>query len=444
MHINLIGGGLAGSLMAVYLGRQGHQTDVFERRPDMRAQRVDRGRSINLALSARGLKSLEETGLKEAILQLAIPMYGRVIHSPEGKLSFQPYSSDGKECIYSVSRADLNMQLMDAAEQYEGVRFHFRQACEDLVFPGAEVKMRNLETQEVFTAPGEISLATDGAFSAARYDLQKTPRFNFSQDYLEYGYKELTIPAGSGGAFQMEKHALHIWPRETFMLIALPNPDGSFTCTLFLAYEGAKSFAGLSDEAAVSAFFRTEFPDAEALIPNLTAEFFENPTGSLVTMRCFPWVFGDKLALMGDAAHAIVPFFGQGMNAAFEDCSAMNDCLKQYPGDLRSAFDAYQRQRKPHADAIAQMALENFIEMRDKVGDADFLFRKQVERILGRNFPQFRSRYELVSFTTLPYAEALRRGEINDRILDTLTRSLKNPEEVDLELAKALIEKELG
>ncbi|MEZ4826315.1 MAG: NAD(P)/FAD-dependent oxidoreductase [Bacteroidia bacterium] len=442
--VNIAGAGLAGSLMAVYLAQKGLSVNVYERRPDMRISGAQGGRSINLALSVRGIHALKETGMEAAVMKMAIPMYGRMIHDETGDQTFQPYSRDRKSCIYSVSRGDLNMSLMSMAESHPNVHFHFNKQCDTMDFDTGELVLKDLQSGEKVTAPGAVTLACDGAFSAVRYDMQKTPRFDFSQSYLAHGYKELTIPPGPGGSFLLEKHALHIWPRGNYMMIALPNPDGSFTCTLFFPFEGENSFAGLTTPGEVEAFFVKNFPDAVPLMPDLLEDFFRNPTSSLVTIRCFPWVWKDKVALIGDAAHAIVPFFGQGMNAAFEDCTVMNECIDRYGSDWEEVFAVYQRERKDNADAIAKMALENFVEMRDTVADDRFLFLKKVEHLLGQHFVPYYSRYELVSFSRVPYADAYRRGQINQEILEILTRDLTNIDEIDYKLAETLINERLG
>ncbi|MDX2246589.1 MAG: NAD(P)/FAD-dependent oxidoreductase [Bacteroidia bacterium] len=442
--INLAGAGLAGSLMAVYLAQKGYAVNVYERRPDMRKVEGDQGRSINLALSVRGIQALRETGMEEHVMKMAIPMYGRMIHDENGLQTFQAYSRDRKSCIYSISRAELNKSLMTMAESFEGIRFHFNKACEEMDFSSGKLVVKDTISGEKSVAPGTITLACDGAFSAIRYDMQKTPRFDFSQTYLAHGYKELTIPPGAGGTFLLEKHALHIWPRGHFMMIALPNPDGSFTCTLFFPFEGEKSFANLSTTEAVHTFFSEYFPDTLPLIPDLLNDFFANPTSSLVTIRCYPWIWEDKVALIGDAAHAIVPFFGQGMNAAFEDCTVLNQCMEEHGSDWGKIFAEYQQLRKNNAEAIANMALENFVEMRDTVADERFLFRKKVEHLLGQKFGPYFSRYELVSFSRIPYEEAYRRGLINQAILDELTDGRSDLAEIDFEKAETLINERLG
>jgi kynurenine 3-monooxygenase len=442
--INIIGAGLAGSLMAVLLAKKGFRVNVYERRPDMRKAKIGGGRSINLALSARGIHALEEAGLKEEIMKLAIPMPGRMIHPVQGGEEFQPYSKDPSNHINSVSRAELNKKLMDRAEVLEKVDFFFNHRCLEMDFESGKVLMKNEENGETFELEGKTTIAADGAFSAVRYAMQKTPRFNFSQSYLDHGYKELEIPPTADGGFRMEPKALHIWPRDEFMMIALPNLDGSFTCTLFMAYEGKNSFANLQSKEEVTAFFNTQFPDAVPLMPNLLDDFFTNPTSSLVTVRCYPWAYGDKVALIGDASHAIVPFFGQGMNAAFEDCSVMSECIDQAEGDWAKAFDAYQKSRKANADAIATMALENYIEMRDHVNDEEFVFQKKVEHHLERHTDLYQSRYEMVSFSRIPYAEAYRRGELNKQILGRITDGIDQAAEIDMERAERIIQEVMG
>jgi kynurenine 3-monooxygenase len=441
---NLLGAGLAGSLMSVYLAQQGYPVKVFERRPDMREGSSAGGRSINLALSARGIRALRETNMLDEIMPLAIPMYGRMMHSLDGKLTFQPYSHDPEECIYSISRAELNMRLMNRAESLRTVDFRFEVRSEDLDLRTGEVHLRDEKSGERFIAPGARSIASDGAFSGVRYAMQKMSRFDFSQQYLDHGYKELTIPPNAEGDFAMEPHALHIWPRGEYMMIALPNPDRSFTCTLFFPFEGPTSFASLDDEPKVMAFFQEQFGDAVPLMPTLLEDYFTNPTSSLVTIRCWPWCLHDQVALLGDSAHAIVPFFGQGMNAAFEDCTVMAQMVEQHGPDWKRVFEAYQQERKANADAIADMALENYIEMRDKVADQQFLFRKAVEHHLEQHLDSYRSRYEWVSFSTIPYAEAYRRGEINQQILQELTRGIERPEAVDVQQAERLVAAQYG
>lgn len=422
-RFTIFGAGLAGSLMAVYLARAGHEVELYERRPDPRRAGSERGRSINLALSVRGIEALRGVGLADEILAAAIPMRGRMIHDPRGGLAYQPYSKDGRQAINSVSRAGLNRMLIDAAARLPNVRLHFGARCRWVDFESNRAEVTDLETgatRTVQCAPHVIG--ADGAFSGVRWSMQVRDRFQYSQQYLEHGYKELTIPPaeapGGGPAWRMEKHALHIWPRGSFMMIALPNPDGSFTVTLFWPFDGPNSFEALRDERDITRYFEAHFPDALPLIPDLAREFRHNPTGSLVTVKCAPWSVGGRATLIGDAAHAIVPFFGQGMNASFEDCACLAGCIERSPRDIAAAFAEYERRRKPNADAIADLAYNNFIEMRDKVASPLFRAKKHAEHALERLLPGiYRSLYEMVSFSTIPYAEARDRAARQGRIV---------------------------
>ncbi len=431
----IIGAGLVGSLQALFMAKRGYKVDVYERRPDMRKLNLGGGRSINLALSDRGLKALKAVGLQSAISQMAIPMHGRLIHMADGTIGgLQPYGEQG-QYINSISRGGLNELLMTEAEKHEHVTFHFDTRSLDIDRDKNEVLLENTETHEQFTTQADVIFATDGAFSAVRGSMVKTDRFDYSQHYLPHGYKELSIPPAEGGGFQLEPNALHIWPRKSFMLIALPNLDGSFTCTLFLAYEGAISFDNLRTEAQVKAFFKEHFADVVPLMPNLVADFFGNPTPSLVTTKCFPWVYGNKIALMGDAAHAIVPFYGQGMNSGFEDCSVLDELATELNEDWPTVLDAYQHSRKPNADGIAELAVRNFVEMRDLVADPFFQLQKQVEKHLHRRHPErYLPLYTMVTFSDLPYAEALRRSQVHDSFFieagqDLMVMVANNPQE---------------
>jgi len=418
-HIAIAGAGLVGSLMAIYLARRGHRVSVFERREDRRRQQVEVGRSINLALSNRGLRALAEVGLSDEIRKNAIAMNGRMMHDAQGKLTFQPYGKAG-QFINSISRGNLNVVLMDEAEKM-GVTFHFSSRIEKVDFGDSALTVTNghKKTTETFDA----IIGADGAFSAVRGSLQITDRFDYSQHYIAHGYKELHIPPGKDNAFQLEKNALHIWPRQSFMLIALPNPDGSFTCTLFYPFDGPHSFDKLQTEKQIDAFLMNTFPDAYALIPNGAALFRQTPASSLVTVRCFPWTKNNTL-LIGDAAHAIVPFFGQGMNAGFEDCRVLNEILANGAG-WHESFNAFQERRKADADAIAQLALDNFIEMRDLVADDRFLLRKKIEAKLHELFPEkWIPLYTMVTFRDdIGYADALAMGNRQKQAMDQVMQS---------------------
>lgn len=442
--IILIGAGLAGSLLAVYLAKRGFKVNVYERRPDMRKTKISAGRSINLALSARGIFALKEVGLYDEIMKIAIPMKGRMIHPVEGATVFQRYGKDDSEVINAVSRGELNMRLMDLAEAHKGVNLFFNQRCTGMDLTTGDALLVDEQTGVTSRVSGQTMIGTDGSASAIRLDMQRHGRFNYSQSFLEHAYKELTIPPGDRGAFRLEKHALHIWPRKTYMLIALPNLDGSFTCTLFYPLSGPHSFETLDTPGKVLAFFREHFPDAIPHMPTLTDDFFANPTGNLVTVKCTPWHVGGKAALLGDAAHAIVPFFGQGMNCAFEDCTDLNRCIEKHDGNWEDVFAEYESLRKTNADAIADLAVENFYEMRDLVTDPRFQLKKKIEHILEEKYPDyFLPKYSMVTFHRMPYAVARRRGQIQEEILDILTTGIHSPEEADLAVARTLLEKRL-
>ncbi len=437
--ITLIGAGLAGSLLSIYLAKRGYRVEIFERRSDMRKEQISAGRSINLALSARGIYALEEIGLAEKILRLAIPMKGRMMHALNGELSFHTYGKNENEVINSISRAELNKTLMDEAER-NSVEIHFTQPCTGMNFDTGELFLRDEIAGTDLALAVKTVIGTDGSASALRHDMMKIGRFNLSQQHIEHGYKELIIPPGPNGEFRMDKNALHIWPRGTYMLIALPNLDGSFTCTLFFPFHGDFSFQALDSEEKVLNFFKTQFPDAVPLMPTLVKDFFANPTGALVTIKCDPWSVGNKALLLGDAAHAIVPFFGQGMNCAFEDCTVLNECIGKFENDCQRLFQEFEKLRRENTDAIADMALENFIEMRDKVADPKFLFRKQVEHALEERFPdRFIPRYSMVSFYLLPYSVALSRGQIQDRILTEICNETTLVEQIDWKKAGNLV-----
>ncbi len=412
--ITIIGGGLAGSLAAIYMAKRGFEVNLFERRPDMRKASVYQGRSINLALSTRGLHALEKIGLDKEILSDAIPMFGRMMHSKTGELSYHPYGKEG-QAINSVSRGRLNQKLIELADEFENINIYFNSRCADVDIDKATATFI-LEDGSTKTVTGTRIIGTDGAFAATRGKLQISDRFNYSQNYLHVGYKELVIPEGENNSFLMEKNALHIWPRGSFMMIALPNPAGDFTCTLFMPFE---LFDGIKSKEEVGNFFREHFSDAVPMMPTLLEDYMANPTSSLVTVRCYPWVKGDKLALAGDAAHAVVPFYGQGMNCSFEDIVVLDNMVEKYGDDWTTIFDEYQKERKPNADAIADLAIQNYYEMSDKVGDKHFLHKKHIEHELTELYPNlFKSQYELTTFSLSPYKYALDQGKKNDALLE--------------------------
>lgn len=415
--VTLVGGGLAGSLMAVYLAKKGYEVNIYERRPDMRNVDIPAGKSINLALSTRGITALAKVGLDKAVLDKAIPMSGRMMHDEQGNLAYQPYGKEG-QAINSVSRAHLNVQLLQLADENEHVHQFFNMKCTKVDLDNSICWFKNEITGETVEVKSDHILGGDGAFSAVRSKMQRTNRFDYSQSYTKSGYKELCIEP-INGEFAMDPNALHIWPRGSFMMIALPNPDKTFTCTLFMPFEGDNSFENLGTDEAVLAFFKEYFADTIPLMPDLLKDFRENPVGSLVTVRCYPWSVG-KATLLGDAAHAVVPFYGQGMNCSFEDCVVMDECLDKY-NSWDDAMQAYQISRKPNADAIADLALQNFIEMRDLVGDEAFLHYKKVEHDICELHPElFKSQYEMVTFSNIPYAEAKDKGARNTKLVNKL------------------------
>jgi kynurenine 3-monooxygenase len=414
-HIAITGAGLVGSLLSIYLAKRGFKVSVFERRPDMRKNLLDRGRSINLALSNRGIRALEEVGLAEELKKVAIPMHGRTMHDRKSQLSYQPYGKEG-QFINSISRSNLNIVLMDKAESLS-VKFYFDQRISSVDFEKTELVFQNPESG-IQNPAFDAIIGADGAFSAVRGAMQITDRFDYAQDYIDHGYKELHIPGDAKGNFRLEKNSLHIWPRESFMLIALPNPDASFTCTLFFPFEGQTSFNALKTKEEVESFLKETFPDAFGLMENPVESFLSSPPSSLVTVKCFPWT-RNKTLVIGDAAHGIVPFFGQGMNAGFEDCRIFNQLLDQ-ASDWKVLFSQFQKQRKPDTDAIADLALDNFIEMRDLVGDPKFLLRKKIEAKLNQLFPdKWIPLYTMVTFRDdIRYSDAYSTGQKQKRIMD--------------------------
>lgn len=486
--VTIIGAGLSGSLLAIYLARRGFAVDVFEARGDMRKEQMSAGRSINMALSDRGIAALREVGMDEYMLREAIPMHGRMIHDAAGKTKLLPYSGRSGEFINSISRGGLNIALMNEAEKYDGVNFHFNMRCDDVDLDSGEVKFKGPASSVSHTAYDTV-IATDGAGSAVRRAMEnQLPEFQISSVFLEHGYKELVIPPVSelniaapdetgDPNFAIEKYALHIWPRRQFMMIALPNLDGSFTCTLFIAHKDGNAngsdgvnnvergernaesknplpagrvsatepaFDQLTDEASVNDFFKREFPDALELMPSLAEDFFSNPTGLLGTVKCWPWNFGGKILLLGDAAHAVVPFYGQGFNCAFEDVRVLagliDKQLSEPPApvgdriDWGEVFTEYGRLRKPNTDAIADMAVENFYEMRDRVADPVFQRKRELETRLEQTFPDYFSKYSMVTFREdMPYSEAKQRGNAQDELLMQICRNDQPSALIDLD-----------
>ncbi|MFN2458715.1 MAG: FAD-dependent oxidoreductase [Chitinophagaceae bacterium] len=422
-EVTVIGGGLVGSLLSIYLAKRGFKVVIYERRGDMRKEMVEAGRSINLALSDRGIKALKEVGIAEEILQIAIPMHGRLIHNTDSSTAFQPYGKQG-QYINSVSRRELNCRLMELAEE-QGVEIFFSHACKSIDWKKNEITFEIPVSYQLSTVNYQLLFAADGAYSAARLShMLQHDRFEYHQYYIDYGYKELSISAGQSREFLLERNALHIWPRRNYMLIALPNSDGSFTGTLFFPFEGELSFEKLTTGNTVIDFFRETFSDVVPLIPDLTHQFFNHPTASLVTVKCFPWIRDDKFCLIGDAAHAIVPFFGQGMNAGFEDCSVLNSLIEKQKENWDEILKEFQQIRKPDADAIADLAVNNFIEMREKTADPKFLLQKKIEAKLHERHPdKWIPAYSQVSFSPhIRYSEALKNSQRQEAIMQQVMK----------------------
>ncbi|NQZ05716.1 MAG: FAD-dependent monooxygenase [Algicola sp.] len=451
-HITVIGAGPVGSLTAIYLAQRGYQVSVFEKRPDMRNSNISAGRSINLALANRGIHPLNEVGLMDKIEKMLIPMNGRMVHDIQGNTNFQAYGQREHEVIYSISRGELNKLLMNEAQATGSVDIHFCEAVTDIDFEQKTVSFTNENSGETTTHPFELLIGADGSGSIVRKAIhQQLGSKEHSEDgpfnrfdQLGHSYKELCIPAGKDKNFLIEKKALHIWPRGEYMLIALPNLDGSFTVTLFLPNEGENSFAELTTEESVTAFFKEQFADALAVIPTLAEDFFANPTGHLATVRCDPWHHANNTLLIGDAAHGIVPFHGQGMNCGFEDAGVLNQILDKFADNehdnWENVFAEYAAERQPNGNAIADLALDNYIEMRSSVADPKYLLKKELAFELEKRHPDhFIPRYSMVMFHLLPYADAQRRGVIQNEILNELTANATEVAEVDMDLADKLI-----
>jgi kynurenine 3-monooxygenase len=421
-QVTIVGAGLVGSLLSIYLAKKGYKINVYERRPDMRKVTMSAGKSINLALSDRGWRGLEGVGIADEIKKIAIPMYGRYIHNKDGSTAFQPYGKDN-QAIYSVSRADINMKLMDLAEKQANVSIHFDKKCTNVNRENVEASFEDNNTHQTTTVKSDLLFGSDGAFAASRLNMQlSSDRFEYNQHYIDCGYKELIIPPGENGKFLMEKNALHIWPRGSFMMIALPNPDGNFTCTLFMPFTGEKSFEKLKIKEQITAFFNEEFADAVPLMPTLIEDFLTNPLSSLVTVKCFPWTFDNKIGLIGDAAHAIVPFYGQGMNCGFEDCVVLNELIEKHNENWDVIMKEYELSRKPDGDAIADLAIANFIEMRDKTADPIFLLQKKIEAKFSAKYPdKWIPLYSMVTYSPhIRYSTAMKEGKKQQAIMDKI------------------------
>lgn len=434
--IHVVGAGLVGSLMSIFLAQKGFDVELIESRPDMRTADISAGRSINLVITSRGIQAAEKVGLKDKVMALTLPIKGRMLHDIKGETTYVPYGQKEGEVIYSISRGLLNKLLLEEADKNESINISFDKPCNGYDIHSNELHFTDKKLKT------DIVIGTDGAFSPMRKSmLDNVMNFNYSQNFLPQGYKELVIPPDENGDYRISKEHLHIWPRGDYMLMALPNLDGSFTCTLFLDFKGVQSFENLQSEDDVLKFFNEVFPDVVPHMPTLAQDFFDNPTGSLITVKCAPWNVGGNACLMGDAAHAIVPFFGQGMNCGFEDCSVLNSMIKENGNDWNQIFTAFQESRKINTDAIADMAIENFIEMRDKTADPKFQLKKEVGFELEKRFPQkFIPRYSMVMFhPEISYSEAQRRSKLQDKILDQLTENITDTQQIDWNKAEKLL-----
>ncbi|MGA9771467.1 MAG: NAD(P)/FAD-dependent oxidoreductase [Blastocatellia bacterium] len=418
-RIIIIGAGLVGSVLAMFLARKGYKVDVYERQPDLREVDTRGGRSINLTLCDRGFKALDEIGVGHIIRAISVPAYGRLIHDVKGEMTLQPYGNNN-EAIHSISRSDLNKALLNFAEQNFDIAFHFNQKCLGVDLDTATVELEHLRSGRITRQKSDRVFGTDGAHSSVRMQMQKRNRFDFCQRYWEQGYKELDVPLSSGG-WTSEKNVLHLWPRGGYMLIGFPNIDGSFTCSLHIPFEGPLSFEAIKTQADLLGLFKSSFPDVIDMIPNIVEDFFRNTPNPMVTIKCSPWTFQDKVSLIGDAAHAIYPSYGQGANAGFEDCATLDECLDAYGEDWKRVLTEYEKRRKPNTDAIADLCVEHFVELRDLVGDSRFLLRKEIERRINLRYPEkYKDLYSMITFTCMPYIEALRIDREQRAILDRL------------------------
>jgi len=443
-NFTIVGAGLVGSLLSIYLSKRGYKITVYERRPDMRKNRMSAGRSINLALSDRGWRGLEGVGIDGEVRKIGIAMKGREIHNLDGKITFQPYGK-GHQANYSVSRGGLNCLLMDLAEK-QGVKFLFNEKCTNVDLKNTICIFENTENKKTTEVKSDRIFGTDGAFSAARNSLKTAiAGFSFSQTDLDHGYKELTITANAKGDFAMDADHLHIWPRGQFMLIALPNLDKTFTCTLFFPFKGEYSFETLDSKEKMLGFFKKMFPDAVELMPTLVEDYFANPASTLPTIHCFPWSYEDKLVLLGDAAHGIVPFYGQGMNCGFEDCVVLNKLMDTHGENWEKIFSEFQSLRKPDGDAIAELAVDNYVEMRDKVADPKFLLQKKIESRFSEKHPdKWTPLYAMVTYRSdMRYSEALTKGKEQEKIMRKImtipgVENKWDSEEIEKEILKMI------
>lgn len=449
--IIVMGAGLGGTTMAILLARRGHQVEVYEGRPDPRrlavaaadgslAGRAAHRPSINITLCPRGLRTLDLIGAGDVVRSMAVPAYGRIVHAADGIRSHQPYGCSN-EALYSILRDKLMTQLLHVAEPYENITFHFNEKCTGVDLATAAVEVKNTVSGVASRVGADRLIAADGAFSAVRWQMQRQNRFNLSQQYLDYGYREMTAPALSSRGWTGERNALHFWPKGRFMLMAAPNVDGSFTVTLYMPIEGDLSLESIRTEDDLLRLFKDFFPDALPELPNLAQEYFSRPYNTLLTIKCSPWIYKDKVALIGDAAHAIVPFYGQGANACFDDCAVLDDCMDRHGDDWGAVFAEYQQIRKPNMDLMADLSIQNLAELQDHVGDPRFQLRKEIERRVHQRYPdQFASLYWKVTFSSMSYVEAVKKDREHRAIIDRIM-STKGIEAMGGDELNALIDR---
>jgi kynurenine 3-monooxygenase len=421
-RIIVAGAGLVGSLLAVYLAKKGYRVDVYDRNPDPRDASSDAraGKAFNLTLCDRGFKALDEVGVGNLIRSISVPAYGRFVHNEQGELAYQPYGNNA-EALYSILRSDMSRAMVEFAAEQPNVEFHFDEKCVGLSLSPLEVEFKHMRTGAQRREKAYLLFGADGAFSGVRTHLQRFHRVSYAQEFLDQGYKELNVPATATAEWVSEKNVLHMWPRGRYMLLGFPNPDGSFTCSLHMPFEGSVSFASLQTESAVFDFFNEKFPDVVDHIPNLVEEFNRCAPNPMVTVKCSPWTLQGKVALIGDAAHVLYPYYGQGANAGFEDCAVLMECLEEFGDDWKTVFSEYEQLRKPNMDAISEMVVEHYVEIRDLLGDPKFLLRKALERKMNQLFPdRYLPLYSMIAFTTMPYVEALRIEREQRSMIDYL------------------------
>ena len=417
--IIIVGAGLVGSLLSIYLARAGFKVHIYERHQDPRQNNRKPGRSINITLCERGFHALDKVGLGNSVREFCIPVYGRTIHAQNGELTYQPYGNN-REAIYSIERGQLSGILLNFVEAEENIKCHFNQKCLDIDLPTTTLKLCNSETGEISQVQGERIFAADGAYSIVRQKMQRLKRFNYSQEYLDQGYKEIIIPARKDGNWALDKNSLHIWPRDNFMLIGFPNLDGSFTLSLHLPYEGTISHNSVASYQDLYHLFKTYFLDVLPLVESSLKDYFNHPPEAMITIKCYPWTYQDKVALIGDASHAIFPSYGQGANSGFEDCQVFQECLEKHPGNWRAIFKEYETLRKPNTDAIADLCIEHFTILRKLVGDPKFILKSKIERKLQELYPNYASLYHNISFTCMPYLEALNLEQMQQSIINKI------------------------